>query len=198
MRGLAGAAISLIRFPHRQARGPRPESRPRSWCQMPLAGIFWHTRNTPLNRPGSTFTMAPRLSKSQHERILSMILRGFSNKDIAKDVSCTLRALRRIRSTYARYGTTTMPANRTGPDAKITPTMGIALAHHLVEEPDLEQHEMVDFIDDKFEEGVTVTNIARALQRRRVTRKVMRRVAQQQKPELRHFYQYRLKMLGAR
>lgn len=80
-----------------------------------------------------------------------------------------------------------MPLNRTGPDPKITPTMQIALYHQLEKEPDMNRREMVDFISDKFEEEVSVTSITRALDKRRITLKVMRRVAEQQKPELRHF-----------
>lgn len=57
---------------------------------------------------------------------------------------------------------------------------------------------MVDFISDEFGEEVSVTSITRALDERRTTLKVMRCVAEQQKPELRHFYQYRLKKLGCR
>ncbi|KAI8624326.1 hypothetical protein F5Y19DRAFT_454716 [Xylariaceae sp. FL1651] len=52
-----------------------------------------------------------------------MILRGSTNDEISKAVLCSVRAVRRARSTYARYGTTTVPANRPGPDPKITPTM---------------------------------------------------------------------------
>lgn len=62
----------------------------------------------------------------------------------------------------------------------------------------MDRREMADFIGNRFNEDVSVTSITRALEKDRITLKVMRRVAQQQMPELRHFYQYRLKMLGCR
>lgn len=91
-----------------------------------------------------------------------------------------------------------MPSKRTGPDPKITPTMQMALCHRLATEPDMDRHEMIDFISKKFEEDVSVTTVTRALDKHNMTLKIMRRVAEQQKPELRHFYQYRLKTLGCR
>ncbi|PKS08455.1 hypothetical protein jhhlp_004838 [Lomentospora prolificans] len=77
-----------------------------------------------------------------------------------------------------------MPSNRTGPDPKITPSMQMALCRQLAEDPDMDRREMADFIRDKFSVDVPL--------------KVMRRVAEQQRPELRHFYQYRLKSLGCK
>jgi transposase len=76
--------------------------------------------------------------------------------------------------------------------------MGDALCHRLAKESDMDQREMVDFISDKFDEEVSVTTIARTLNRRKMTQKVMRRIAEQQKPDLQDFYYYRLKMLGCR
>jgi SOS response regulatory protein OraA/RecX len=142
--------------------------------------------------------MAPRLSKSQHEQIRSIILQGFSNEEITEIIPYTPRAARRIRSTYTRFGTTTVPTSRTGPDPKITPTILDTLYHRLAKEPDLDRRKIASFIRDKFNKEVSVTTITRALQTHRITLKVIRRVAEQQKPELRHFYQYRLKMLGCR
>ena len=109
--------------------------------------------------------MAPRLSKSQHDQILSMIIRGCENKEISEAIPCTLRAIRRARSSYERFGTTTMPSNRTGPDPKITPSMQMALCRQLAEDPDMDRREMADFIRDKFSVDVPL--------------KVMRRVAEQ-------------------
>jgi len=91
-----------------------------------------------------------------------------------------------------------MPSKRTGPDPKITPTMQIALCHRLATEPDMDRHEMVDFISKKFDEDVSMTTVTRALDKHNMTLKLMRRVAEQQKLELRQFYQYRPKMLGCR
>lgn len=127
-----------------------------------------------------------------------MILRGFSNEDIAESIPCTTRAVRRARLTHSRFGTTTVPSSRTSPDPTITPVIRDALCSQLIKEPDMVRREMITFIRDKFGEDVSVTSITRALQANRMTWKTMRRVAQQQRPELRHFYQYRLKMAGCR
>lgn len=76
--------------------------------------------------------------------------------------------------------------------------MQIALCHRLATEPDMDRHEMVDFISKKFDEDVSMTTVTRALDKHNMTLKLMRRVAEQQKLELRQFYQYRPKMLGCR
>jgi len=91
--------------------------------------------------------MAPRLTDS-HEQIISMMIQGFSNKKIAGIVPCTPRAVRKIRLTYERFGTATVPANRSGPDHKITPAMWEVLCHQLAKEPDMQRQEMVNFIND--------------------------------------------------
>lgn len=142
--------------------------------------------------------MALRLTPSKHEQIQHMLRKGFTDKAISEVVPCTRRSLRPIRSKFERFGTTTMPSNRTGPEPRITPTMGDALFYQLAEEPDMNQHGMADFIRSKFNEEVSVSTIARALQRRKISYKVMRRVAQQQNPDIQHFYYYRLKMLACR
>jgi len=49
---------------------------------------------------------------------------GISTTAIAAAIPCTPRAVRRIRSIYLRFGTTTVPTNRSGPGPKITPMMG--------------------------------------------------------------------------
>jgi len=79
-----------------------------------------------------------------------MILRGFSNGDIANSVLCTLHAVRKIRLTYSRFGIITAPANRSGPDPKITPVILDALCNRLAKEPDMVLCEIVAFISDKF------------------------------------------------
>lgn len=91
-----------------------------------------------------------------------------------------------------------MPSKRTGPDPKVTPSMRMALCHRLAIEPDMNRSEMVDLISKEFEEDVSVTAVSRALDKHNMTFKVMRHVAEQQRPDLWHFYQYRLKTLGCR
>lgn len=147
--------------------------------------------------------MAPRLGKFMHRLILSKIDRGDTNEKIAEDVSSpdrkvTSRAISRIRQTYARYGTATVPPRRTGPDPKITPLMLDALYSRLAKDQSLTRREMASFLYDKYGEEVSVTSITRALKSCQITCKTMRHVALQQLPELRHFYQYMLKISGVK
>jgi transposase len=138
--------------------------------------------------------MAPRLKPYQHNQIQYMIQEGFDNGAI----TCSDRSLRKIRSTFARFGTTIAPMNRTGPDPKITPTIADTLAHRLGKESEMTQREMADLISEEFGEEVSVTTIARAVKKRKTTLKVIRRIAQQQVSDLQHFYYYRLKLQGCR
>lgn len=147
--------------------------------------------------------MAPRLEKHMHRLILAKIRGGDSNEKIAEDISSpdrivTSRAIRRIRSTYTRYGTATTPAKRTGPDPKITPLMLDALYIQIAKEQHMTRQEMATFLYKKYGEEVSVTCITRALQAGQITWKTMRRVALQQLPQLRHFYQYLLKIAGVK
>ncbi len=147
--------------------------------------------------------MAPRLNKQMHSLILAKIRRGDSNEKIAEDISSpdrvvTERAIRRIRSTYTRYGQATVPANRTGPDRKITPLMLDWLLRSLAKEEDMTRLEMANALYGKFGVDVSVTAITRAMQSHKITWKIMRRVALQQKPELRHFYWRLLQLAGVK
>jgi hypothetical protein len=76
--------------------------------------------------------------------------------------------------------------------------MADVLSHRLSKETDMTQREMVDFISEEFGEEVSTTTIARTLNKRKTTLKVIRRVAQQQVPDLQHFFYYRLKIQGCR
>lgn len=147
--------------------------------------------------------MAPRLSKFMHNLIVSKIDRGDTNEKIATDVSSpdrvvTPRAVSRIRRTYTRYGTPTVPPRRTGPDPKITPLMLDALYCQLAKDQSVTRQEMASFLYDKYGEEFSVTTITRALQSGQITCKTMRHVALQQLPELRHFYQYILQKCGVK
>jgi transposase len=76
-----------------------------------------------------------------------MILSKFPNREIAKAVPCSERAIRRIRSRLSRFGTTTAPANRGGPDSKITTAMRDVLCEQLTQKPDMIRREMVAFVE---------------------------------------------------
>jgi transposase len=139
-------------------------------------------------------SMAPRLSFAQRARIHALILRKLPNSEIADTVRCTERAVRRIRSRLGRFGTTTAPSNRVGPDPKITPFIRHALCEQLSEKPGMLRREMVAFIYDRFGVEVSESTITRTLKAQSWSRKTIRRVANQRNPALRDFYHYRLKL----
>ncbi|KAK4446491.1 hypothetical protein QBC34DRAFT_148344 [Podospora aff. communis PSN243] len=98
--------------------------------------------------------MAPRLSSAQRTRIHSLILRRLANCEIADIVRCTERAVRRIRARLDRFGATTAPANRAGPDPKMTPVIRNALFEQLTQRPVMLRREMAAFVYNRF--GVEV------------------------------------------
>ena len=118
--------------------------------------------------------MAPRLEEYLHILILAKIRGGDINEKIASYVSSsehvvTSRAIRRIRSTYERYGTATTPANQTGPDRKITPLMLDALLHKLVKKQSMSRREIASFLYERFDLDVSATTIMRAMQSNKIT-----------------------------
>lgn len=127
-----------------------------------------------------------------------MLDNGESIEKIAEDVGCKRRAIIRVQTSVARYGSTAAPANRSGPDRKITPVMCEALCRRLAEKPDMVRREMIAFIREEFDIDVSTASITRTLQAIQYTRKNTRRIARQRNPELRHYYQYRLKSEGLR
>ena len=78
--------------------------------------------------PEQCRTMAPRLNQHMHSLILAKIRRGDSNEKIAEVISSpdrivTPRPIRRIRSTYARYGVKAEHAILLMSLASISPTL---------------------------------------------------------------------------
>ncbi|KAI9148686.1 hypothetical protein HJFPF1_10727 [Paramyrothecium foliicola] len=140
--------------------------------------------------------MAPRLTPEKRDRVCALLLDDVPIKDIAQTIPCTERSVRRIRATVERYGATTTASNRTGPDPKITPLMREALRKRLDKEPHMRRRDMTAFLRRTYHVDVSPATITRALQSAEWTHKNTRRIARQRRPELRHFYQYRLKRGG--
>jgi hypothetical protein len=123
-------------------------------------------------------TMAPNLSKSQHDIINIMIPSKAKATEIAKAAGCDPRSIRTIREKIRVLGTANAPRNRPGRKRSITPCMLDALCEHLLEKPGLYQSEMIVFLWDEFEVLVTASSIGRALAFKGWTKKTIRRVAQ--------------------
>jgi hypothetical protein len=88
--------------------------------------------------------MAPRLAASQHALIHDMIVsnKPFSSSCIAKDATCSIRGVKRIRSNMKAFGSVHAPWNGGGRPRSITPQMLEALREHLLEKPDQYLDEM--------------------------------------------------------
>jgi transposase len=136
--------------------------------------------------------MAPNLAVSQHAQIRDMIISKFANATIARTVRCSTRSLQRIRLNLRCFGTPKAPPNGVGRRRTITPPMLSALLEHLIENPELYQDEMANFLYEEFEVQVTVPTISRALASAGWSRKAARRIAKERNADLRDFYLHNL------
>jgi len=80
------------------------------------------------------------------------------------------------------------PSNGVGRPRSITALMLDALCEHLLENPGLYQHEMVDFVWIHFQVHVTTSGIRRALASRGWTKKTIGRIAKARNADLRDLY----------
>lgn len=137
--------------------------------------------------------MAPNLSTSQHEQLDGMIrYSALHDDDIAEQVGCSRRAVRRTRANMRHFHATKAPPNGGGRPSTITPPMLSALCNKLLEEPTLYQNEMAAYLGSEFGGTFSKHAVRRALVSIGWTRKLTRRVAQERNPDLRDFYLRRL------
>lgn len=83
-------------------------------------------------------------------------------------------------------------SNPVGRPSKITPAMRAALRELLDIRSDRERSEIIDYFKDKFDVIVSERSIGRTLESMNWTRKVSRRIALQQDPDLRDHYLHRI------
>jgi hypothetical protein len=95
---------------------------------------------------GEDPAVAPNLAESQHAQIRDMILSNRPATEIADIVGCSERSVFAIKSNLRCFSSTKAPSNGVGRPRSITPSMLDALCEHLLEDPRLYQHEMVDFL----------------------------------------------------
>jgi transposase len=138
--------------------------------------------------------MAPRLAASQHALIHNMIVssKPFSSSRIAKDATCSIRRVKRIRSNMKAFGSVHAPWNGGGCPRSITPQMLEALREHLLEKPDQYLDEMAVFLWDEFDALVATSTISRTLKSINWSKKACRRVANTRNANLRDYYLYNL------
>jgi transposase len=109
---------------------------------------------------------------------------------IADVAGCSRRAVHRIS---LEPTSTTMPTGKpAGRPSKITPAMRAALREILILRPELERNEIQEYFKHNFNVVVSERSIGRTLDSMGYTRKVSRRVALQQDPDLRDYYLHRI------
>ena len=107
--------------------------------------------------------MAPNLAESQHVQIRDMILDNRPTAEMANVVGCSERSVFAIKSNLGSFGSTKAPSNGVGRPRSITPPILDTLCEHLLVEPQLYLHEMVDWVWNHFQVHVTIFSIRRAL-----------------------------------
>ena len=137
--------------------------------------------------------MAPNLAASQRDMIRDMIVtKKLTAAQIADAASCSVGAVKYIRSNLRCFGTVRAPYNGGGRPRSITPPMLEALREHLLEKPDRYLDELAIFLWDDFEAVVTASTISRALKSAGWSKKACRRVASGRNANLRDFYLHNL------
>ena len=135
--------------------------------------------------------MAPNLSDNDHEKIEKWFSEGkLTNKEIAKNLRCSIRAIEAARSRRRIFGKT---RRRPGPQPCIDSPTADALERFVSSRPDRQLGEMRGFLERQFELSVSERTVRRTL--KDWSKKVMRRRAKQQDPELRHYYMHKLSAL---
>jgi hypothetical protein len=132
--------------------------------------------------------MAPKLSKIQRTELENVIiskLQGIevmTDKEIANTVvPCTTRAIRTARAKILKNGR--IDGNRkTGRPREVTEHMWLALQSQLEQNPCMSQQDMVNFLCKK-DATITISRftIGRELKRRNWTKKVVQKIAKEQK-----------------
>lgn len=132
--------------------------------------------------------MAPNLTAKDHEKIEQWLREGrLTNKEIANNIGCSIRAIEAARLRLRIFGKT---RRRPSPQPSIDTPTGEALKQFVFHNPDRQLGEMKGFLKRHFELSVSERTVRRTL--KGWSKKVMRRRARQQDPELRHYYMHKL------
>ena len=97
--------------------------------------------------------------KLEREDIHATLSLGAQVDGIAKTDRYSEGTLYRMRATVNQYGALTAPANRPGPDPKLTPFLRGELCHLVSVKPDIVRREMVAFVHQSCGAQVSLTNI---------------------------------------
>ena len=135
--------------------------------------------------------MAPNLKPEQHDTIHELICKGtLTNRQIASEVGCSVRSIEAARSRLRAFGETRAPRPKPGPKPLLSSSVHDILQNHLTDECDLYLEEMQYRLEDEFGISASERSIRRSLAG--WSKKVIRRRAEAQSPELRDYYMHKL------
>jgi transposase len=139
--------------------------------------------------------MAPRLSKSQRNKLQDVITANLEGKEaiddnvIAAIINCSTRTVRKARSNILQHGTIDVPGGAPGRPREVTENMWLALKGELEQNPCMSQQHMADYLYKQFGADVSRFNIGRTL--KRFGWKVTQNIAKERRQDLRDDYMER-------
>lgn len=137
--------------------------------------------------------MAPNLAVSQHALIHGTSLQpAVSSTVAALAARCSVRSVKAARANLRIFGTTRAPRNGSGRPRLLPSAVAASVLQLLQETSDLTLQELAEYIEENFNLVVSLPTISRALRHDRWSKKVIRRKAKEQDPDLRDFFLYRL------
>jgi len=132
--------------------------------------------------------MAPPLTDSHKDRILHHILMGRINARIADIEGCHPSTVDKIRTNFQAYGMHTVPPefkHKSGPARKIHPAALTGLIGFIETKPWLYLDEMQYYLFDDWGIFVYLGSVSMALEKAKISRKALKRVASERSQALR-------------
>lgn len=137
--------------------------------------------------------MPPPLSPAKHALIRDMTIEGTTKvSEIARAAECSIRSVKRVRSSLRHFGNVKAPRAPPGRHKLITLDMLQALQRQLLDKPGMYLSEMNAFLADQYNVRVSDMTISRTLKAAKWSNKLNARVAQQRNADLRDYCAYRL------
>lgn len=131
----------------------------------------------------------PRLTSNEQEAVSSMLRRGgFTLRNIAAVVGCSIPTIVRMRENLEKFGRDKSAHRRGGRLASVTLEMRDTLRVYLSEHSDRYLEEMRALLFDIHGVLVSTSTISRSLSNMCWSKKMNRRRAKERKPDLRDFY----------
>ncbi|KAK9489364.1 hypothetical protein V1508DRAFT_428250 [Lipomyces doorenjongii] len=130
--------------------------------------------------------MPPRFPDSFLPSVLFMAESGSSVDQIAKELGCCTKTVKRIKHNFKLWQShQSPPEGRLGRPSKINDAMLVDLLEHLLRHPLADLEDMRSFIYDQFGVIVSASNISRTLKKNSWTKKKIRKNAAERSQALR-------------